>query len=55
MSAWARGLAIDCGCFGDAAPGGNLVGPWTIARTALLAAIAAAILVLNREGRANAG
>ena len=46
-SAWLRGLAIDCGCFGGSAPGGNLVGPWTIARTGLLGVVALAVLTLD--------
>ncbi len=43
VSAWQRGLAIDCGCFGDTAPGGSLVGPWTIARTGFLALVAGVV------------
>jgi hypothetical protein len=46
-SAWMRGLAIDCGCFSGSA-NGNLVGPWTIARTSLLGAVALAVLTLER-------
>ena len=46
-SAMSRGLVIDCACFGDAAPGGALVGPWSIARTTALALLAGVALLLD--------
>ena len=47
-SAWYRGLQIDCGCFGPSAPGGSLVGAWTIARTTGFALIAMLALVASK-------
>ncbi|HEY5793051.1 MAG TPA: MauE/DoxX family redox-associated membrane protein [Chthoniobacterales bacterium] len=50
-SAWWRGLAVSCGCFG--APDSFPSNPaWWLARNALLAAVLAA-LVLTQSGRAS--
>ncbi len=49
-SVWARGIAINCGCFGDGGPNPDAFGqyPWEIARdTGLLAA--SLLLVLLRR------
>jgi uncharacterized membrane protein YphA (DoxX/SURF4 family) len=51
-SAYARGLAIDCGCFGP----GDALSKWTLLRdgTLLTAAIALAFLCWRSVGRASA-
>jgi uncharacterized membrane protein YphA (DoxX/SURF4 family) len=46
-SAWARGLRIECGCFGGGGAAGNATSayPWEIARDVGLAALSAFLVV----------
>ena len=50
-SAWARGLEIDCGCFGNggAAPGAASDYPWEIARDVALLAASIFLVWLDRS------
>lgn len=50
-SAWARGLRIECGCFGGGGQAANATAayPWEIARDTVLAALSALLAVWPRS------
>lgn len=50
VSVWARGIEIDCGCFGGggAEPGATSQYPWEIARDAVLLLLSLFVVVVRR-------
>ena len=53
-SAWARGLEISCGCFGDGGPSADATSqyPWEISRDVALLALSVALVAVRRTGLA---